>query len=195
VSIDTSNEESLFETVRQAVASKWDVAVYDDPDGRRFLAGVFGDVPMELKTLIHDGMPIARVTSELARFVPKTDALVVELNSLNKKTPLLGFGLFDESEVAGTAQVRASSSSFGDFITPVAVRQAVEQCVWPANIVLSQGFLGKHGGELALVVQYRRLESVARQVGDQATADRFSSLAVELERRSRAGDVGRYPDI
>lgn len=196
MNIDLGTQETLYAGVKAAVIEKWNFVERENfSTGDRWLWGVFGDVELELRAHFSGTRPTVRATCGIARYVPKTRELVISLNQRNRDSVGLFLGIADEDAEPGTVRVLGSSSVIYDFITPVSVRQTVETCAWPANIILSQRFLTRFGGELALAVYYRMLadSSAATGIVEDLTKSCLDKAA-ELETRARAGDVGRFPD-
>jgi len=193
--IDLGNPESLYAGAKAAVIEKWpSVTEHENPDnGNRWLFGIFGDVDLELRAFFSGTRPVVRATCSIGRFVPETDELLVHVNQRNRDGIGLTLGLADETEKPGTVGVFASAAVVYDFITPTSVRQAVENCVWPANIILRQGFLTRFGGELGLEVWFRRWAETAARL-DPDTGETAARTLRELQARAQAGDVGRVPD-
>jgi hypothetical protein len=196
MSIDLSSEDTLYASVTAAVTAKWNsVGEQENPyTGERWLCGVFGDVDLELRAFFSGTRPTVRATCGIARYVPKTPELIIFLNQRNRDAICFTLGIVDERDAPETVQVVGSSSVLYDFITATSVRQTVENCVWPANIILRQGFLSRLGGQLALAVHYRMLAEAARTALEDAMAATFGQHALDLESRARANDVGQLPD-
>jgi hypothetical protein len=198
VSIDMQSEETLFASVKEVVQAKWssffEPELERDSGGSRLISGVIGDVDVELRAFFSGTRPVVRATGGLARFVPKSRSLVVELNSENRRVPLVTFGIFDEADAPGTVRVVTSASVLYDFITPVAVRQTVEHCAWPANMLLAQGFLQRFGGRASLAVRLEWLADIASRAGVGPAAE-LRAKARELDTRANAGTVGSLPAL
>jgi hypothetical protein len=199
VSIDMATEEAFFASVREVVQAKWGSSLFEDELDRghgrsRCIVGVFGDVDLEIRAFFSGAGPTVRATCGLARFVPKSSSLVVELNSENRRVPLVTFGIADEPDEPGTVRVVTSASVLDGFITPVAVRQTVENSAWPPNVLLARGFLQRHVGRLSLAVFLDFLADAASRTG-LGPADRLRGRARELDARVNAGTIGSIPNL
>lgn len=186
--IDLTSPDTFFASVLGLLQQRFNVFVME-VEGRRVITGIFGDVSLELDADFVSGIPIVRAKCAIAAKVPLTAALVEDLNGRNQLTPLVAVGIRDEDATPGTVRVRVSASVFGEWITPASVIGTVESCVWPANIVLQQGILASHGGELALIGLYRQLADAGELIGRED--DGFRAKVLELEARAARGDVGR----
>lgn len=191
--------ESLYSSVRQVVLEHWpsvqEMTPPESIDQCPFLFGRFGDVDMELKTASTGGTPIVRATVQLARFVPLSRPLIERMNALNQHPvgPTLGLSSDDRLD---TVRVSVAASTFGGFIDEVAIRAVVETTVWPANVLLQQGFLTTYGGDLAALVQLRAMIDAAGLLSEsqrEPALSALTTLADELEARVQAGDIGRLP--
>lgn len=188
--IETANEDALFASVLSVLEQSFSVFPLES-GSERLITGIFGDVSLELEAVFVSGIPIVRAKCNIARRVPLTAALVEDLNRQNQVSPLVTVGIHDEEELPDTVRIRISASVFGEWITPASVVDAVQTCVWPANIVLQQGILARHGGELGVISLYRQLAESAELVDDHEAATGFRFKMIELEERVERGDVGR----
>ena len=188
--IETTNEDALFTSVLATLQQSFQVWPME-AGSQRVMTGIFGDVSLDLDTTFTSGIPVVRAKCAIARRVPLTAALIHDLNSRNQLTPLVAIGIRDEESQPGTVAIRVSASVFGEWITPPSVVETVETCVWPANIVLQQGILTRHGGELALIGLYRQLAESAELVGNDDVATDFRAQVLELQERAAREDVGR----
>lgn len=180
--------QALFADVQEIASAHWSVSVVDREDGS-LLHGQFGDVQVEIKPNVIDGLPLVWVTADFARRVPLSGELVDRLNFLNGAAPLASLGVASDDE-PGTVRVLGGSSTFGSLISEETICTAVETAYGFANMLLREGFLAQYGGQLTLAVFYEKLADAASLVGQSELAERFRHTAAGLHARVEQGNVG-----
>jgi hypothetical protein len=186
--------DDFYSQVHNIVSSEWNIQELEGIDGKPFIFARFGDVNMELHTLGVGEIPVARVTANVAKHVPVSQALIERLNGLNASVPLTTLAMALEDGPPNTVRVFLSASVFADFLDRETLKTAVEATVWPANALLQQGFLTSYGGELPILVELRAMIEASQLLDESQREPALSGLiatANELESRVRAGDVGR----